>query len=234
LEKDRIEIQLGGWRGSQKVLEISSLEKSFLDSQGTHHVLRNIDLLLRYGDRIGMIGANGVGKSLLIRLILGDIKAENGTIYIGPSVKTSYYAQEFETLDPKLALLETICKAGNFSENRGVAFLKKFLFTYEQRDMCVDDLSGGERARLQIALITLSGANFLLLDEPTNHLDIPSCEVLEDALLDFDGTIFAVSHDRYFLDRIANRIVELHGNGTQDYSGNYSDYEQQKRISEKR
>jgi len=83
-------------------------------------------------------------------------------------------------------------------------------------------------------LITLSGANFLLLDEPTNHLDIPSCEVLEDALLDFDGTIFAVSHDRYFLDRIANQIVELHGNGTQDYSGNYSDYEQQKRISEKR
>lgn len=234
LEKDRIEIQLGGWRGSQKVLEINSLNKSFSDSQGTHHVLRNIDLLLRYGDRIGMIGANGVGKSLLIRLILGDIKAENGTVYIGPSVKTGYYAQEFETLDPKLTLLETICKAGNFSENRGVAFLKKFLFTYEQRDMCVDDLSGGERARLQIALITLSGANFLLLDEPTNHLDIPSCEVLEDALLDFDGTIFAVSHDRYFLDRIANQIVELHGNGTQDYSGNYSDYEQQKRISEKR
>jgi ATP-binding cassette subfamily F protein 3 len=234
LEKDRIEIQFGGWRGSQKVLEINSLNKSFSDSQGTHHVLRNIDLLLRYGDRIGMIGANGVGKSLLIRLILGDIKAENGTIYIGPSVKTGYYAQEFETLDPKSTLLETICKAGNFSENRGVAFLKKFLFTYEQRDMCVDDLSGGERARLQIALITLSGANFLLLDEPTNHLDIPSCEVLEDALLDFDGTIFAVSHDRYFLDRIANRIVELHGNSTQDYSGNYSDYEQQKRISEKR
>ncbi|MDF1520289.1 MAG: ATP-binding cassette domain-containing protein [Brevefilum sp.] len=196
--------------------------------------MRNINLLLRYGDRIGMIGPNGVGKSLLIRLILGEIKADNGTIYIGPSVKTGYYAQEFETLDPKLSLLETICKAGNFSENRGVAFLKKFLFTYEQRDLNVGDLSGGERARLQIAIITLSGANFLLLDEPTNHLDIPSCEVLEDALLDFDGTILTVSHDRYFLDRIANRIVELHDNGTQDYSGNYSDYEQQKRNSEKR
>jgi len=231
LEKDRIEIQLGGWRGSQKVLEISSLEKSFSDDQGTHHILNNIDLLLRYGDRVGMIGPNGVGKSLLIRLILGNIEADGGTIYIGPSVKTGYYAQEFETLDQNLSLLETICKAGNFSENRGVAFLKKYLFTYEQRDIRVGNLSGGERARLQIAMITLSGANFLLLDEPTNHLDIPSCEVLEDALLDFEGTILAVSHDRYFLDRIANRIIELHGNGTQEYTGNYSDYEQQHRIS---
>ena len=231
LEKDRIEIQLGGWRGSQKVLEISSLEKSFSDGQGTHHILKNINLLLGYGDRVGMIGPNGVGKSLLIRLILGNIQADGGTIYIGPSVKTGYYAQEFETLDQNLSLLETICKAGNFSENRGVAFLKKYLFTYEQRDIRVGNLSGGERARLQIAMITLSGANFLLLDEPTNHLDIPSCEVLEDALLDFEGTILAVSHDRYFLDRIANRIIELHGNDTQEYTGNYSDYEQQHRIS---
>jgi ATP-binding cassette, subfamily F, member 3 len=87
--------------------------------------------------------------------------------------------------------------------------------------------SGGERARLQIALITLSGANFLVLDEPTNHLDIPSCEVLEDALLDFDGTILAISHDRYFLDRIVERIIELHGSGTDEYLGNYSDFENQ-------
>ncbi len=128
-----------------------------------------------------------------------------------------------------MSLLETICKAGNFSELRGVAFLKKFLFNYDQRDTPVGALSGGERARLQIALITLSGANFLLLDEPTNHLDIPSCEVLEDALLDFDGTILAVSHDRYFLDRIANRIVKLQGDGTQEYLGNYSDYESTRR-----
>jgi len=235
LEKDRIEIQLGGWRGSEKVLEVSSLEKSFLAEEGIpkNRVLRNINLLLRYGDRVGIIGPNGVGKSLLIRLIMGELDPDAGSIYIGPSIKQGYYAQEFETLDPKPGLLETICKAGNFSENRGVAFLKKFLFTYEQRDTRVGDLSGGERARLQMALITLSGANFLLLDEPTNHLDIPSCEVLEDALLDFKGTILAVSHDRYFLDRIANRIIELHGKGTREYTGNYSDYEQQQRFFKK-
>jgi len=231
-DQDQIEINLGGWRGSEKVLEITNLAKGFLSPDGlaANAVLSNIDLLLRYGDRVGMIGPNGAGKSLLIRLILGEMAPDAGTVYLGPSIKPGYYAQEFETLDPKLGLLETICKAGNFSENRGVAFLKKYRFTYEQRDTLVRGLSGGERARLQIALITLSGANFLLLDEPTNHLDIPSCEVLEDALLDFDGAILAISHDRYFLDRIATSIVELHGAGLKTYLGNYSDYENQRLL----
>jgi ATP-binding cassette subfamily F protein 3 len=227
IDPDKIDFSLGGWRGSQKVLEITGLSKSFPkpDAPGKDIVLSGIDLLLRYGDRVGLIGPNGVGKSLLIRLILEETAPDCGDITIGPSIKPAYYAQEFETLDPSLTLLEAIRKAGNFSESRGVAFLKKFLFSYEQRDTPVGVLSGGERARLQIAKITLSGANFLLLDEPTNHLDIPSCEVLEDALLDFDGTILAISHDRYFLDRIVDRIVVLKGDGTEEYLGNYSDYE---------
>jgi ATP-binding cassette, subfamily F, member 3 len=233
LDRDQIEISLGGWRGSEKVLEIQDLAKAFTNAggNGVDQVLEKINLLLRYGDRVGMIGPNGSGKSLLVRMILGQQQPDAGEIVLGPSIKPGYYAQEFETLDPRLGLLETICKAGNFSESRGVAFLKKFLFSYDQRDTPVGALSGGERARLQIALITLSSANFLLLDEPTNHLDIPSCEVLEDALLDFDGTILAVSHDRYFLDRIVNRIVELHGEGTTEYLGNYSDYESRRRMS---
>jgi len=235
LERDQIEISLGGWRGSEKVLEITDLVKTFPMPESTEldRVLSDINLLLRYGDRVGMIGPNGVGKSLLIRLVLGELEPNSGTITIGPSIKLGYYAQEFETLDPKPGLLETICKAGNFSEHRGVAFLKKFLFSYEQRDTPVGALSGGERARLQIALITLSGANFLLLDEPTNHLDIPSCEVLEDALLDFDGTILAISHDRYFMDRIVKRVIDLHGNGMDEYLGNYSDYENQRLLKTK-
>lgn len=229
-DDDRIAINLGGWRGSEKVLEIDRLSKGFPVEGGsqTVTVLDNINLLLRYGDRVGMIGPNGAGKSLLIRLILGALSPDSGTVYLGPSVKPGYFAQEFETLNPKWGLLETICKAGNFSENRGVAYLKKYRFAYEQRDLRVGALSGGERARLQIALITLTGANFLLLDEPTNHLDIPSCEVLEDALLEFDGTILAISHDRYFLDRIVSRILYLHGAGIDSYLGNYSDYENQR------
>jgi len=231
LDRERIEIQLGGWRGSEKVLEIANLIKGFPSARDSTFlpILSDIHLQLRYGDRVGMIGPNGAGKSLLVRLILGQITPDAGTIYVGPSVQTGYYAQEFETLDPNPSLLDTICKAGNFSENKGVAFLKKYLFNFAQRDTPVGMLSGGERARLQIALITLSSANFLLLDEPTNHLDIPSCEVLEDALLDFDGTILAISHDRYFLDRIVDRIVELDGHGTTEYLGNYSDYESQHR-----
>ena len=232
LERDQIEFSFGGWRGSDKVLELMDVTKSFPNPKetGTISVLAGINLQLRYGDRLGMIGPNGVGKSLLARMVLGDLEPDSGTIYLGPSITPGYYAQEFETLDPNRTLLETICKAGNFPINRGVAFLKKFLFSYEQRDTRVGLLSGGERARLQIALITLSDANFLVLDEPTNHLDIPSCEVLEDALLDFDGTILAISHDRYFLDRIVNRIIELHGMGTDEYLGNYSDFENQLRL----
>ncbi|QRN82987.1 ABC-F family ATP-binding cassette domain-containing protein [Chloroflexota bacterium] len=230
LERDQMEISLGGWRGSEKVLEVSELSKGFPSPESTHQaVLEAINLLLRYGDRVGMIGPNGVGKSLLVRIILGQEQPDSGEVVLGPSIKAGYYAQEFETLDPKLSLLETICKAGNFSESRGIAFLKKYLFDYDQRDTAVGSLSGGERARLQIALITLTGSNFLLLDEPTNHLDIPSCEVLEDALLAFDGTILAISHDRYFLDRIANRIVALQGDGVEEYFGNYSDYESYRR-----
>ena len=227
LERDQMEINLAGWRGSEKVLEVSDLSKGFETPQGGGwaSVLSGINLVLRYRDRAGMIGPNGAGKSLLARIVLGQEQPDAGEVTLGPSIKLGYYAQEFETLDPKLSLLETICKAGNFSESRGVAFLKKYLFDYDQRDTLVGDLSGGERARLQIALITLSGANFLLLDEPTNHLDIPSCEVLEDALLAFDGTILAISHDRYFLDRIANRIVVLQEGDVIAYQGNYSDYE---------
>ncbi|MFU8827599.1 MAG: ABC-F family ATP-binding cassette domain-containing protein [Brevefilum sp.] len=229
-DQDMLEINLGGWRGSEKVLEITDLSKGFPAGDGTFNtkVLENINLHLRYGDRVGLIGPNGAGKSLLIRLILDQLTPDSGRIYLGPSIVPGYYAQEFETLNPKLGLLEAICKAGNFSENRGVALLKKFGFDYQQRDTPVGALSGGERARLQIAIITLSGANFLLLDEPTNHLDIPSCEVLEDALLDFNGTLLAISHDRYFLDRIATKIVELGGAGLIEYLGNYSDYENQR------
>jgi len=233
-DKERIEINLGGWRGSEKVLEITEVSKGFPteDGRSARKILDNINLLSRYGDRVGMIGPNGVGKSLLIRMILREVEPDTGTIYLGPSITPGYYAQEFETLDPNLGLVKTICRLGNFSENRGVAFLKKFGFNYGQRDTLVGALSGGERAKLQIARITLSGANFLLLDEPTNHLDIPSCEVLEDALLDFNGTILAISHDRYFLDRIATRIVELSGDGLKEYLGNYSDYEN-RRLSSK-
>ena len=226
-EPQKLELNLGGWAGSRKVLEISALSKNFLNENEVSltTVLNNIDLYLAYGERVGLVGPNGSGKSVLTKIILGQIEPDTGEIYLGPSVQIGTYAQEFETLDYGLTLLEAVCKAGNFSESRGVAFMRKFGFDYQQRDTLVGALSGGERARLQIAMISLSGANFLVLDEPTNHLDIPSCEVLEDALLEFEGTILAISHDRYFLDRIATRILALGDDGLSSFPGNYSDYQ---------
>lgn len=187
-------------------------------------MIDNINFLIRHGERVGLIGANGAGKSVLLRLILGKENPTSGEIKIGPSVKVGYYAQEHETLDFDQSVLDAVRLGGNMSEGRAVSFLTRYLFTYRQATQKVGSLSGGERSRLQLALLVLSGANFLLLDEPTNNLDIASAEVLENALNDFNGTVLVISHDRYFLDRTVNRIFELKDSRIAEYTGGYSDY----------
>jgi ATP-binding cassette subfamily F protein 3 len=142
----------------------------------------------------------------------------------GPSVTVGYYAQEHETLDFEQTVVDTVRLAGNMSESNAVSLLIRYLFTYQQATQKVGSLSGGERSRLQLALLVLSGANFLLLDEPTNNLDIASAEVLENALEEFNGTVLVISHDRYFLDRTVNRIFELKDSKITEYIGGYSDY----------
>ena len=147
---------------------------------------------------------------------------------MGPSIKTGYYAQEHETLALDNTLLETVRRAGNLSESNAVAFLLRYLFTYKQASEKICKLSGGERSRLQLALLVLSGANFPLMDEPTNNLDIASAEVLESALSDFVGTVLVISHDRYFLDRTVERILALEDGRVREYAGGYSNYVEQK------
>jgi ATP-binding cassette subfamily F protein 3 len=225
LERKRMGLSLEGWRGSDKVLEIEGLSKSF----DTIPLLVGLDLLVRRGVRVGLVGPNGTGKSVLFRHILGELAPDSGELKLGPSVRTGYYAQRHETLDPERTLIDTIAYTANWPENRAVALLGRFLFTYEQARGRVKNLSGGERSRLQMALMMISGANFLLLDEPTNNLDIASAEVLEEVLVDFDGTVLVISHDRYFLDRTVNRIVALEDGRLEEYLGNYSDYEGAKR-----
>jgi len=225
LERRRMDLKLNGWRGSNKVLELIGLEKSF----GQQRVLEGINAQIWHGERLGMIGANGAGKSVLLRLILGQEQPEAGEIRVGPSVKIGYYAQEHETLSLDQTLIDTVRRASPMSESDAVAFLSRYLFPYSRVNQKVSQLSGGERSRLQLALLVLSGANFLLLDEPTNNLDIPSAEVLENALADFIGTVLVISHDRYFLDRIASRIWLLEGGNLAEYPGGYSDYLQQVR-----
>jgi ATP-binding cassette subfamily F protein 3 len=240
LERRRMALDLGGWQGSNKVLELIDVEKRFHGRP----VLQGLNALVRHGDRVGVVGANGAGKSVLLRLILGAAALENGAgnaaqrpvempdlgeVRIGPSIKIGYYAQEHETLNPEMTLLDTVRRASAISEPGAVAFLNRFLFPYPRVSQKVKELSGGERSRLQLALLVLSGANFLLLDEPTNNLDIASAEVLENSLADFVGTVLVISHDRYFLDRTVDRIWALENRQLREYFGGYSDSLAQRR-----
>lgn len=225
-ERRAMGLQLAGWRGSNKVLEISQLRKGFENPAGAgrSQILTGVDLTLWHAERVGLVGPNGAGKSLLFRLLLGKDQADGGQLKFGPSVRTAYYAQEHETLEGSQSLIDVVRRAANLSEPNAVKLLNKFLFGYEQMRNRVDTLSGGERSRLQLILIMLSGANFLMLDEPTNNLDIRSAEVLEEALEEFQGSVLVISHDRYFLDRVATRIVELDAGKLVEYPGGYSDY----------
>lgn len=239
LERRKMDLTLNGWRGSNQVLELVDVCKSFprtpkspdfgerprsLETSGSKPILNDVNFLIRHGERVGLIGANGAGKSVLLRLILGKEQPTNGEIKIGPSVKVGYYAQEHDTLDFNQTLIDAVRLAGNMSESNAVSFLIRYLFSYQQATQRIGSLSGGERSRLQLALLVLSGANFLLLDEPTNNLDIASAEVLENALNDFNGTVLVISHDRYFLDRTVNRIFALESGSITEYIGGYSDY----------
>ena len=244
-QRGAMKLQIQGARSGDKVVEITGLSKSFsipgdsdrrLDAAcqpedrwqaDQRTILSDMDLLVLRGERVGLVGQNGAGKSLLFRMILGQVEPSKGVIMIGPSIRMGYYAQQHETLDSSRTLIENVRNAGRFTEENAVAFLLRFLFTYEQSRGPVQNLSGGERSRLQLALLMLSQPNLLLLDEPTNNLDIASIEVLESALEDFTGSVLVISHDRYFLDRVVQRVVELERTAT-EYAGNYSDYISQK------
>jgi ATP-binding cassette subfamily F protein 3 len=230
LERKRMGLELNGWRGSKKVLEIRDLDKVFAspDGQGESIVLAGLNLLVWHGERVGLLGPNGAGKSVLFRCVLGQETPTGGTIRIGPSVRVGYYAQEHETLDMDKTLVEEIRLVKPLYEQQAVSFLGTFLFPYTMVRKRVRDLSGGERSRLQLAKLMLSGANFLVLDEPTNNLDLLSCEVLEGALDEFEGTVLVISHDRYFLDRVVDRIVELDDGVLDEYRGDYSYYREEK------
>ncbi len=219
-EHRRLGLELNGWRGSNQVLELVNVSKSF----PPRVILERINLLIRHGERVGLIGANGTGKSVLLRLILGQEQTDSGEIKLGPSVLIGYYAQEHETLDPRQTVIDAVRLGGNMSEARAVSLLIRYLFSYQQATQKIGNLSGGEKSRLQLALLVLSRANFLLLDEPTNNLDIASAEVLENCLADFVGSVLVISHDRYFLDRTVDRILELDDAHLTEYIGGYSDY----------
>ena len=187
---------------------------------------RGLDFALAAGEAGIVRGPNGVGKSVLFKLILDELVPLDGQIKIGPSTQIGYYAQEHQTLDDWLdrTPLELVRDVRPSSEGAGVTTLLKFLFTYDQVRQPIRTMSGGERSRLQLAALMLRNPNLLLLDEPTNNLDIPSVEALEAALDEFEGSALVISHDRYFLDQVVDRVVELQPDGLTSYEGGYTDY----------
>jgi ATP-binding cassette subfamily F protein 3 len=220
-EARRMSLDLAGWRGSNKVIELADVVKRFDDGQA---IFQGLNLTLWHGERVGLVGPNGAGKSYLFRRLIDRNAMDGGDIKIGPSSRIGYYAQEHETLEYAETLIDMIRQAAPLSREAAVAFLNRFLFTYQQMQGTIGELSGGERSRLQLARLVLTRPNLLLLDEPTNNLDIPSIEVLEETLDEFVGTVFVISHDRYFLDRVVDRVVELRDGRLTEYVGGYTDY----------
>ena len=212
-------------RTGEDVLMLKDVSKSF----GEKHLFAHLDLHVRMGDRVALIGPNGVGKSTLIKLITGDEPADTGVIRYGSNVDIGYYDQHQSALHPEKTVLDEVWDRFPRMEQSDVrGALGMFLFTGDDVFQPIKTLSGGEKGRVALTALMLRKDNLLLLDEPTNHLDMESREVLEDALSDFGGTIITVSHDRYFINRIANRILEMRPEGVVEYMGNYDDYIEKK------
>lgn len=220
-EARRMTLEMAGWRGSNKVIELEKVRKTF---ENGRTIFSGLNLTLWHGERVGLVGPNGAGKSVLLKQLLDPEAISDGQIKIGPSSKIGYYAQEHETLDDDQTLIDAIRLTAPVSRETAVAFLHKFLYTYDQMQQPIGKLSGGERSRLQLARLVLEKPNLLILDEPTNNLDIHSIEVLEETLEEFVGTVLVISHDRYFLDKVVDRVVELRNGRLTEFIGGYTDY----------
>lgn len=212
------------------VLAVEHINKSF----GNFKLLNDINFNIYKREHVGIIGANGIGKSTLFKIILGEESHDSGEIRFGTNVNVGYFDQELEKLDVNKSIAEEIWDSFprlTYFELRKA--LAKFLFIDDDIYKMIDELSGGEKARVSLCKIMLSDVNFLVLDEPTNHLDIESKEVLEEALNSYEGTLLVISHDRYFLNKVVNKILELKADGIHEYLGDYEYYiEKKKRMRE--
>lgn len=218
-------------RSGNDVLKINDLAFRYPDKQD--YTFSNLRLQASRGDSLALVGPNGVGKTTLLKLIIGRLQAEKGTIHLGANVQVGYYDQEQTNLHSnKTVLAELWDEYPNKDEKDIRTVLGNFLFSGDDVLKSVSSLSGGEKARLSLAKLMLEKANFLILDEPTNHLDLDSKEVLEAALLDFPGTLLFVSHDRYFINKIASHVIEMQPSATTEYLGDY-DYYVNKKAEEK-
>ncbi len=230
---DSLSLKMGGAvRSGRIVLHLSPMQVGY--ASGTHPegdhdrgnlLVRTPELEVERGERIGLIGSNGSGKTTLLRTLTGQLHPLKGRSQFGTNVKVGYYAQTHDQLDHGGTPLSTILETQSMAEESARTYLGRFLFTEDDVFKPVGALSGGERSRLALAVLLLQQANFLVLDEPTNHLDINARETLEEMLSSFDGTILFVSHDRYFIDKIATRIWSISDGELTSHLGNYTDFQ---------
>ncbi len=220
--KNKVKIHFNSERPSGKeVLIFNDLTIGYPDKT----MVSDISFQINKGDRVAIIGPNGIGKSTLLKTIMKKLQPKSGSIKYGASLDIGYYDQELQGLDPTKNVLDTVWDRHKTMPERDVrSLLASFLFTAKDIDKTVGQLSGGQKARLTLTVLSLEHDIFLLMDEPTNHLDIEAKEVLEKALKDFDGTFLFVSHDRYFINELANKIVSVRDGHAQIYNGNYSYY----------
>lgn len=223
--------------GGNDVLEVKSLSKAF----GENKLFTNVNFLIKRKERVFLLGANGCGKTTLFKILTGEYNSDFGNINIGANVEIGYYSQTQDTLSPEKTMFDEIRDEFTDLSNTEIRnALAGFLFKADDVFKEINTLSGGEKARLMLLKLMLKKANFLLLDEPTNHLDIKSREMLEDALKDFEGTIFAISHDRYFINKLANRIFKMDNgeviiiNGDYNYYLEKNSYKEEKDVPEKK
>ena len=219
---------------AERIIEVQHLSKTF----GTHEVLKDIDFSVQEGDVTCILGASGSGKSTLLRLIAGELAPDSGTVEVGATVKIGHFSQEGRELDLNQRVYDFIhdiadevrTDEGTFSANQ---MMERFLFPGDLQSVPIGRLSGGERRRLYLLSVLMEAPNVLLLDEPTNDLDVTTLSILEDYLLGFPGPILAVSHDRFFLDKLAESIFEVRGDGEiHRFTGNWTDWQAKRRAEE--
>lgn len=222
-----MELEMKMTRLGGKILELKKVYKSY----GDKVILKGFDYTFKRGERIGIVGKNGVGKSTFINLLSGKEPADSGKINVGDTVVFGHFSQEGLTIKEDMRVIEYVKNIAEFfpmadgSKISAAQFLQRFLFTPEKQYHFISKLSGGERKRLQLLTVLFRNPNFLILDEPTNDLDLPTLDILEDFLTEFPGCLIIVSHDRYFMDKIVDHLFVFEGEGKiRDYPGNYSQY----------
>ena len=225
--QQQLEVKLGSDRQGRKILELEKISKTLASKRLVHQ----FEYVFKRGDRIGIIGPNGVGKSSFLKLITGELSCDAGSISAGKNTKIGYYSQDEQVFDPTQKVLETVqaiaeyIPLANGDEVSASQLLNQFLFPPAKQHNLVGKLSGGERRRLQLLVMLMNNPNFIILDEPTNDFDIVTLNVLEDYLLRFNGCLLIVSHDRYFMDQLVDHLFVFEGEGKiTDFPGNYSDY----------